>query len=32
MNWVFISQKTAFFTATDVKKLKSYIALNGWAV
>jgi uncharacterized membrane protein len=30
-NWVFISQKTAFFIVTAVK-LRSYIALIGWAL
>jgi hypothetical protein len=29
MNWVFISQKTAFFIVTAVGTLKTYIALTG---
>jgi hypothetical protein len=32
MNWDFISQTTIFFIVTAVKKLKSYIALTGWAL
>jgi hypothetical protein len=28
----FISQKMAFFIVTDVKNLKSYIALTDWSL